>query len=200
MSVFNKAIHFRVTIAWLKRINFNIPNKSPLKQFILGSLLFSNILQGCNAQGKTLKVGDTIPAFSLRDQNDSLFNIADYIGRKILVIYFYPKDESTVCTKEACSFRDNYKEFDSAGAMVIGINSGSVESHRNFAKNHRLPFTLLSDPDNKVLNMFGVKKKFFISGRETFVVDKTGKIVFTYNSMTNGSAHEKETLSFIKKM
>ena len=171
-----------------------------MKQFLLGSLLFSNILQGCHAQGKTLKVGDPVPVFSLRDQNDSLFNSTDFVGKNILVIYFYPKDESSVCTKEACSFRDNYKDFTKAGAMVIGINSGTVESHKNFAKNHQLPFTLLSDPDNKVLNMFGVKKKFFISGRETFVVDRSGKIVFTYNSMTNGTAHEKETLAFINNM
>lgn len=159
-----------------------------------------HILLGCNAQGKTLKVGDESPVFSLRDQNDSLFNSKDYVGRKILVIFFYPKDESSVCTKEACSFRDNYSDFEKSGAIVIGINSGTVESHRSFIKNHQLPFTLLSDPENKVLNLFGVKKKFFISGRETFVVDKTGKIVFTYNSMTNGPAHERETLEFIKKM
>jgi peroxiredoxin Q/BCP len=171
-----------------------------LKQILFGSILFANIFQGCHAQDKALKVGDGIPVFSLRDQNDSLFNITDYIGKKILVIYFYPRDESSICTKEACSFRDNYKGFTKAGAMVIGINSGTVESHMRFIKNHQLPFTLLSDPGNKVLNMFGVKKKFFISGRETFVIDKSGKIVFTYSSMSNGPAHEKEALEFINKM
>jgi thioredoxin-dependent peroxiredoxin len=157
-------------------------------------------LQGCHAQSKTLRVGDAIPVFSLRDQHGNLFNSSDYVGGKILVIFFYPKDESSVCTKEACSFRDNYGDFSKAGAMVIGINSGTVESHKNFIKNHQLPYTILSDPDNKVLKIFGVKKKFFISGRETFVVDKTGKIVYTYDSFTNGPAHEKETLAFIKKM
>jgi peroxiredoxin Q/BCP len=171
-----------------------------LKQILLGSFLFANIFQGCHAQDKALKVGDGIPVFSLPDQNDSLFHSTDYVGKKILVIYFYPRDESIVCTKEACSFRDNYNDFTKAGAMVIGINSGSVESHNSFIKNHQLPFTLLSDPGNKVLNMFGVKKKFFISGRETFVIDKSGKIVFTYSSMSNGPAHEKEALAFIKKM
>jgi thioredoxin-dependent peroxiredoxin len=171
-----------------------------MKQILLSSFLFSNILQGCDAQGKTLKVGDTVPVFSLRDQNDSLFNSGDFIGNKILVIFFYPKDESSVCTKEACSFRDNHSDFTKAGAMVIGINSGTVESHRSFIKNHQLPYTILSDPDNKVLKLFGVKKKFFISGRETFVIDKTGKIVFTYDSFINGAAHEKEALAFVKKM
>jgi peroxiredoxin Q/BCP len=171
-----------------------------MKRIILSSLIFSNILQGCNGQEKSLKVGDSIPVFSLRDQNNSLFNSSDYTGKKILVIFFYPKDESTVCTKEACSFRDNYSDFIKTGAMVIGINSGSVDSHRNFINNHQLPYSILSDPDNKVLKMFGVKKKFFISGRETFVIDKTGKIVFTFDSFTNGPAHEKEALAFIKKM
>jgi peroxiredoxin Q/BCP len=148
--------------------------------------------------GKRLGVGDAIPMFSLRDQNDSLFNISEYVGKKILVIYFYPKDESSGCTKEACSFRDNFGEFTKAGAIVIGINSGTVESHQKFIKNHDLPFILLSDPGNKVLKLFGVKSKFFISGRETFVVDKSGRIVFTYDSFTNGPAHEKETLRFIQ--
>lgn len=130
-----------------------------MKQIILSSLLFSNIFQGCNGQGKTLKVGDSVPVFSLRDQNDCLFNSSDYSGKKILVIFFYPKDESSVCTKEACSFRDNFSDFTKAGAMVIGINSGTVESHRNFINNHQLPYSILSDPDNKVLKMFGVRKK-----------------------------------------
>ena len=147
-----------------------------------------------------MKTGDAVPVFSLKDQHDSLFRISDYIGKKIMVIYFYPKDESSVCTKEACSFRDNYNAFTKAGAMVIGINSGTVESHNRFIQNHQLPFTILSDPDNKVLKLFGVKKKFFISGRETFVVDLSGKIVFTYDSFTNGPAHEEEALNCIKDL
>lgn len=137
--------------------------------------------------------------FSLKNQNDSLFNVADYIGRKKLVIYFYPKDESPVCTKEACSFRDSYTDFTNAGAIVVGINSGTVKSHKAFIENHQLPFALLSDPGNKVLKMFGVKSKFFLTGRKTYIVDLSGKIVYTFDSFTNGSAHAKETLEFLKK-
>jgi thioredoxin-dependent peroxiredoxin len=170
-----------------------------IKIFILSSVVSAFFL-GSKGQDKHLSIGDMIPVFSLRDQNDSVFNSTDYAGKKILVIYFYPKDESGGCTKEACSFRDNYNEFTKAGAMVIGVNAGTIESHRKFIQNHQLPFTLLSDPGNKVLKMFGVKSKFFITGRETFVVDKSGKIVFTFDSFTNGPAHEKEALLFIDKM
>jgi thioredoxin-dependent peroxiredoxin len=169
------------------------------KIFIL-STLASSLFMVSKGQNKHIIVGDAVPVFSLHDQNDSLFNISDFIGKKILVIYFYPKDESSGCTKEACSFRDNYNMFTKAGAMVIGINSGTVDSHKKFIQNHLLPFTLLSDPGNKVLKMFGVKSKFFITGRETFVIDLLGKVIFTYDSFTNGSAHEKETLQFIEKM
>lgn len=168
------------------------------KNILLAALIFGWFQS--KPQGKHLKTGDQIPLFSLRDQNDNQFNISDYMGKKILVIYFYPRDESSVCTKEACSFRDQYDRFTKAGAMVIGINSGTVQSHKEFIQNHKLPFTLLSDPENKVLKLFGVKSKFFISGRETFVVDLTGKIVFTFDSFMNGEAHVKEALQFIDGM
>ena len=166
---------------------------------ILATMIFS-LFQACKGQGKRLTVGDLLPVFSLRDQHDSLFHIADFVGKKILVIYFYPRDESSGCTKEACSFRDNYSAFIKAGAMVVGINSGSVESHRKFIANHQLPFILLSDPGNKVLKQFGVRSKFFITGRETFVVNLSGKIAFTYDSFMNGPAHERETLQFISSL
>jgi len=171
-----------------------------MKQIFLMLSLFSGFFQACNSQNKHLDVGDPAPSFTLQDQHDSLFRSSDFVGKKILVIYFYPKDESLVCTKEACSFRDYNEEFLKAGALIIGINSGSVESHRKFQENHQLPFLLLSDPGDRVSRMFGVRRKFFIPGRETFVVDKSGKIVFRYSSMTNGPKHEQEALDFVKKM
>ncbi|HEX4849808.1 MAG TPA: peroxiredoxin [Puia sp.] len=146
----------------------------------------------------TLSVGDTVPSFILYDQDGHLFNSKDYVGKKILVIYFYPKDESAVCTKEACAFRDSYTDFVKRGAMVVGINGGTVESHKEFQKHHQLPFTLLSDPENKVLKLFGVKNKFFISGRETFVIGLDGKVVYTYNSMMQGTKHASEALKHIE--
>ena len=92
-----------------------------------------------------LKQGDRIPDFILTDQNGNSFHIASLVTKKSLVIYFYPKDETAGCTKQACAFRDNYQNFMDAGAEVIGISSDDEESHGNFANNHKLPFILLSD-------------------------------------------------------
>lgn len=170
-------------------------------QKIICFLLLIFVSCQCNyAQSKHLVVGDNVPSFTLKQTDGRDFNISDYIGKKILVIYFYPKDESSVCTKEACSFRDSYADFTNAGALVIGINAASVETHRSFQQNHQLPFILLSDPGNKVLKLFGVKGKFFLTGRETFVVGLNGKIVYTYTAFMQGKEHAEKTLEFIKQL
>jgi len=173
-------------------------NSTTIKYLI--AVLLASFLFACAAEaqsGKQLITGDKMPAFSLADQNGKTFNTADYMGKKVLVVYFYPKDESMVCTKEACAFRDSFDKFTKAGAMVIGINSGTVASHKAFADHYKLPFTVLSDPDNKVYDMFGVKKKFFMSGRETFVIDLKGKIVYTHEAMLQGKEHADDALAFI---
>jgi len=161
------------------------------------ALLFTGCSQAQNTK-KTLDVGDNVPQFSLYDQDGKTFNINDYIGKKVLVIYFYPKDESMVCTKEACAFRDSFDAFTKAGAMVIGVNGGTVASHKEFQQHYKLPFTLLSDPDNKIYNLFGVKGKMFFTGRETFVIDLKGKIVYTHEAMMQGKEHADDALAFVK--
>ena len=149
---------------------------------------------------RPLAVGDRMPAFSLTDQYGKTFNSADYTGRNILVIYFYPKDESMVCTKEACSFRDSFNDFAKAGAKVIGINAGTVASHKEFSDHYKLPFILLSDPGDKVYHLFGVADKvFFMTGRQTFVIDLHGKVAFTYEAMIQGKKHADDALAFIRK-
>lgn len=145
----------------------------------------------------TLSIGDRIPDFTLQDQNGQPFNIRDYVGKQKLVIYFYPKDESGICTKEACSFRDSYADFTDAGVQVIGINAGSVESHKAFKAHHRLPFTLLSDPGNKVLKQFGIKNVLFLTGRETFLVGLDGKIAASFRGFLDGAAHAQKMLSLL---
>lgn len=148
-------------------------------------------------KNRTLKVGDKIPQFFLHDQYGDDFNIEDHLG-KILIIYFYPKDESGICIKEACAFRDHYKDFEDRGALVIGINSGSADSHLKFAENHNLNFKLLSDPGNKVLQLFGVKNFLFLTGRETFVIDRSGIVIFKYRALLNGDAHIEKTLNYLQ--
>ncbi len=171
-----------------------------MKNFIPLLFFAAVVFLPVNAQEKHIGPGDTIPSFSLKDQDGHIFNSGDFVGKYILVIYFYPKDESAVCTKEACSFRDNFTGFTKAGAIVIGINQASVETHKKFQLHHQLPFILLSDPGNDVLKKFGVRNKFFVSGRETFVVDKTGKVVFRFDSFTKGREHQEEALKAIKKL
>ena len=148
-------------------------------------------------KNQTVVNGNPVPAFILKDQDGNTFSSQDYVGKKKMVIYFYPKDESAVCTKEACAFRDSYADYLDAGAMVIGINSGSVESHKAFQQHHRLPFTLLSDPGNHVLKLFGIKNVLFLTGRETFVVDLNGEIAFKFRGFLNGNEHSQKVLEFL---
>ncbi|MEC5144504.1 hypothetical protein UNH65_13205 [Chitinophaga sp. 180180018-2] len=150
-----------------------------------------------NAQ---IKTGDKVPSFTLQDQDGKTFDINTVLGKQPLVIYFYPKDETSVCTKEACSFRDSFQDFQKYGAKVIGISSDDVASHKSFAAHHHLPFTLLSDPKNEVRKLFGVPKTFVIPGRVTYVVDKKGVVVHTFNSMKDGEKHVTESLAALQKM
>ena len=165
-------------------------------QFIL--IAFLSFILYSSAKAQSLKIGDTVPAFSLYNQDGKVFNSADYVGKSILVVYFYPKDESMVCTKEACSFRDSFDQFTKAGAMVIGINGGTVASHKEFQQHYKLPFILLSDPGDKVYKQFGVKAKLFLSSRKTFVIDLKGKVVYTHTAMLEGKEHADDALLFIK--
>jgi peroxiredoxin Q/BCP len=145
-----------------------------------------------------LTIGEKIPYFTLQDQDGNNFNSATDLIGITTVIYFYPKDESGICTKEACAFRDNYQDFTDAGIQVFGINAANIKSHKNFAEKNRLPFKLLSDPDNKVIKLFGVKKALFLTGRETFVVNDQGLVIHKFRDFFKGEAHAKEALQFLK--
>jgi thioredoxin-dependent peroxiredoxin len=168
-----------------------------MKHLLIASILFTFF--SCNAQTKQLDVGDTVPKFTLKNQDGKTFSMKDSIGKKIIVIFFYPKDESMVCTKEACGFRDSAAAFTKAGALVIGINNGTVESHKKFVTDFNLPYQLLSDPDQTVIAAFGVKGKL-LTDRVTYVVDKTGQIVFKYHGLTEGKKHPEEVLQFLREM
>lgn len=146
-----------------------------------------------------LQIGDRAPDFSLKDQHGALFSSICVIGKKPIVIFFYPKDDTTVCTKEACSFRDSYLEFKDLGAEVIGISSDSEKSHKKFASKHRLPFVLLSDRNKKVRKSFRVDNNLFnlLPGRETYVIDKKGKVIMVFNSLS-ARKHMEKALEAVK--
>jgi peroxiredoxin Q/BCP len=145
---------------------------------------------------KPIKLGDKIPDFSLKDQDGNLFKISNYLGKKKLVIFFYPQDGSLNCTREACYFRDLSDVFDEADAVLIGISSQSVESHKEFAERNRLKYTLLSDNENTVRKLFGVPGRVFglIPGRVTYVADRSGKVAYIFDSQTETQRHVDEAL------
>jgi peroxiredoxin Q/BCP len=151
------------------------------------------------AIGKELQTGDPAPRFTLNDQHGQLFSLDSLIGKMAIVLFFYPKDESYGCTKEACSFRDSYEDFKDAGAEVIGISADDEASHKSFAANHKLPFILLSDPGRKVAENYGVGKSLgILPGRVTFVIDKQGIIRGRYSSQLNFGKHIEEALTAIR--
>lgn len=161
---------------------------------------FSCVLSvSCIAQSHELDVGNKIPLFSLQDQDGKTFNMKDSVGNNVYVIFFYPKDESPVCTKEACTFRDSLDLFKELGAQVVGINQGSVQSHKKFQQESHLTYELLSDPGGKVAKQFGVKKGL-LADRVTFVVDISGQVVFKCESSVDGSKHVREALEFVRQL
>jgi peroxiredoxin Q/BCP len=147
---------------------------------------------------KKIKEGDKMPLFSLPDQDGSIVNMADKIGKTALVIYFYPKDFTSGCTMEAHEFREMHEEFQKNGAEVYGISNDSVESHKNFATEHELPFRLLSDADNKVRDMFGAWSMGGIPGRITYLVDGKGVVRMVFSSMTQPKKHIEEGLKALR--
>ncbi len=144
----------------------------------------------------TIRVGDLIPDFSLYDQHGKLVDVNTYRGKKKLVIFFYPRDGSLNCTKEACYFRDLMDVFEDADAVLLGISGQSVQSHKQFAEANRLSYAILSDVNGEVRNLFGVPDRFFglIPGRVTYVTDRSGKVVFIFDSQTEVQRHVDEAL------
>ena len=147
----------------------------------------------------TLKIGDRIPEFTLLNQDGKLINMEKYIGNP-LVIYFYPKDDTPGCTREACLFRDEFHRFSDFGVLVFGISSDSVESHEKFKIKYRLPFDLLADEGNTVRKQFGVPTNLFgmVPGRVTYIVDNQGIIRHIFNNQLNATKHVEESLTIIE--
>lgn len=151
--------------------------------------------------GNIPKPGQIAPAFDLPDQNGKLHNLADFRG-KWLVLYFYPKDDTPVCTKEACAFRDNFAAIRSEGANIVGISLDDSSSHAKFAAKNHLPFPLLSDPSGKVADEYGILMNimiFKLAKRYTFLIDPQGHVVKVYDKV-QVYAHVNEVLADLKKL
>jgi peroxiredoxin Q/BCP len=150
---------------------------------------------------KAIKVGDSAPQTTLLDQRGTKVSLADLWGRSVVVLYFYPKDDTPGCTAEAKGFRDDYEDFLAAGATVVGVSSDSVESHRQFAAKYRLPFTLLADPNGALRRAFGVPSTLgIIAGRVTYVIDTTGVVRMVFNSQLRAKQHIVEALQTVQQL
>lgn len=161
---------------------------------VLGIVIFKNE----NKDMKKIEVGDTIPNINLKDENGIEVNINSI--KKPLIIYFYPKDETPGCIKEACKFRDEFQSFVDLGVQVFGISGDSSASHKKFKEKYHLPFTLLADSNNEVRKKFGVPKSLlFLPGRVTYVVNEKGVVMYMFNSQFGAEKHIENALEFLRK-
>jgi thioredoxin-dependent peroxiredoxin len=152
-------------------------------------------------QEKYLRVGDSAPEFRLPRANGEMVSLADFRGQSEVVLFFYPKDNSPICSAEACSFRDSYEVFKDAGAEVIGVSADSSRSHERFAARFRLPFVLLSDAKGVVRRRFGVAKTLGIfPGRCTYLIDRQGVIRHIFSSQFQPGKHVSEALAVLKTL
>jgi len=145
-----------------------------------------------------VKEGESFPEFKLKADDGKEVSLSDLKGKKS-VVYFYPKDNTPGCTKEACSFRDNINFFKSIGIPVFGISIDSIESHKKFKSKYSIPFTLLSDSDKKVVTKLGIRSISGVALRVTFILDENGKILKIYPKVSP-DRHAEEILEFLKNL
>ena len=152
------------------------------------------------AKGK-VKVGDIAPDFTLPSQTGNTVSLKNFLGKRNIILYFYPKDNTPGCTTEACSFRDSYEVFKDAGADVIGVSSDTPESHQQFAKQHHLPFTLLSDIHGDIRKLYGVPATFgLLPGRVTYIIDKQGIVRHIFSSQFTPEKHISDALKTLESL
>lgn len=164
-----------------------------------------------------IEVGDKAPSFSAKNDTNQMWNSDEYIGKKVVVVYFYPAAMTGGCTKQACAFRDDKEELDKVGAMVVGISGDEVANLKYFKEAHNLSFPLLSDPDGSIARKFGVQVKDggsivrtiggqditlergVTTARWTFIIDKNGKIAYK-NTEVNAAEDSKQSIEVIKNL
>jgi len=168
-----------------------------MKRLLILCAVFVWSLSGSLWPAELLKPGSKAPAFSATDQHGKVISLSDFTGKKSVVLYFYPKDFTSGCTLEACTFRDNYSKFTDKGVVIIGVSFDTESSHRDFTRANKLLFPLLSDPKGELGAKYGVSSIFGYSSRVTFIIDKKGIIRFVYNSLSNPTLHVEKALNSI---
>ena len=159
-------------------------------------LILSNL-----TAGDLLPIGTEAPDFELVDAQGKIHKLSDYTGNKV-VVYFYPKDDTPGCTKEACNLRDNYETLQEEGLIILGISYDNAESHQEFSDKYQLPFTLLSDTDKKVADLYGAKGGilgFIGAKRITYLIDETGKIMHVFKKVDSGK-HAEQILKVLESL
>ena len=167
-----------------------------LKQIILLGVF----IMAATSLASNLKPGDKAPDFALKDADGTIYKLADFKG-KMVVLYFYPKDDTPGCTAEACNIRDNYQRLQDAGLSILGVSYDDAESHDKFRKKYNLPFPLLSDTAKTVAEAYGAKGTFtgfLVAQRKTYLIGKDGKLLHIFDDVDTKN-HTEQILDFINK-
>jgi thioredoxin-dependent peroxiredoxin len=148
-----------------------------------------------------IEAGQAAPRFTLKDAAEKTWTLDALHAQGPLVLFFYPRDDSPICTREVCAFRDAFQDFVDAGATVAGVSSDSGETHRGFAQRQRLPFILLSDRDGTVRKLYGVSHTMgLVPGRVTFVIDKSGIVRLAFSAQFQAVGHMEQALAAVRQL
>jgi thioredoxin-dependent peroxiredoxin len=155
---------------------------------------------GLGAAGADIQEGMKAPAFTAKDQSGKAVQLADFKGKSNVVLYFYPKDDTPGCTKEACSLRDGFGAIQAAGAAILGVSADDEASHKAFAEKYHLPFSLLADPGKAIIEAYGVKMPVVgLAKRVTFVIDKQGTVRKVLTDVDT-AGHDRQVLEILKTL
>jgi peroxiredoxin Q/BCP len=152
------------------------------------------------ASAGEISEGMKAPAFEAHDQRDALVRLADFQGKSAVVLYFYPKDDTPGCTAEACSLRDGFAAIQAAGAVILGVSADTTQSHKAFAEKFHLPFSILADPDKRIIEAYGVKMPLLgIAKRTTVLIDRQGIIRKIVRDVRTKD-HDQQVLALLKAL
>ena len=167
--------------------------------FRRGAIVSIFSLLAGSARAAMPAVGQTAPVFTSVDQDGKAIGLADFRGQAV-VLYFYPKDDTPGCTKEACAFRDGYAAIQATGAVILGVSADDAKSHKAFAEKFHLPFRLVADADRKIIDAYGVRMPILgMAKRTTFIIDKGGVIRKVFEGVSPAT-HEPEVLAALKTL